>query len=200
MEESDSELIMKILSGDSNSFAPLLRRYQGLIFKIIMKYIPQNQIEEVSQESAIRIFKALANFNYKSSFKTWLTTIVTRSCYDYWRKHSKLQEDNFSSLQNELTESQQDWIDSITSDSSITSFNEQIKKDEAKEVLDLLFNHLGAEDRMVLTLIHLDGYSIKDAAEQLCWSESNTKVRSFRAKLRLRELLEKLVQEGKVNV
>jgi len=63
-----------------------------------------------------------------------------------------------------------------------------------------LTKHLPAEDALVLTMIDAEGASIKEVAAFMNWSESNTKVKAFRARKRMRESLEKLLKakDGKL--
>ena len=49
--------------------------------------------------------------------------------------------------------------------------------------------HLSPENRAVLTLVYLDGYSVREAAQMLGWSQINVKVRAHRARQALRALL-----------
>jgi RNA polymerase sigma-70 factor (ECF subfamily) len=59
----------------------------------------------------------------------------------------------------------------------------------AAELLQWALGHLSAENRLVLTLVHLDGYSVREAAGLLGWSAVNVKVRAHRARQLLRTLL-----------
>jgi RNA polymerase sigma-70 factor (ECF subfamily) len=52
---------------------------------------------------------------------------------------------------------------------------------------------LKADDRMALELVHLEGYSNREAAQLLGWSQAKMKMRAFRAKKRLRHLLHTLL-------
>ena len=56
-------------------------------------------------------------------------------------------------------------------------------------MLQWALGHLSAENRLVLTLVHLDGYSVREAANMLGWNVVNVKVRAHRARQMLRTLL-----------
>ena len=68
-------------------------------------------------------------------------------------------------------------------------FRDQAQKGEAAEVLEWALRQLSPENRAVLTLVHLDGYSVREAAELLGWSLVNVKVRAHRARQALRKIL-----------
>ena len=88
-----------------------------------------------------------------------------------------------------LSDKHQLWLEEAISRSSSQSFNERDSQKEAKEILDWALDRLSPEDRMVLELVYLEGYSIKEAANLLGWSSVNVKVRSFRARNRLHKLI-----------
>ena len=66
---------------------------------------------------------------------------------------------------------------------------EMAQRKEAADLLEWALAHLSPEDRMVTELVHLEGLSGKEAAKMLGWTVANVKIRSFRARNRLRKLL-----------
>ena len=55
-------------------------------------------------------------------------------------------------------------------------------------MLQWALSRLSPEHRMVLTLVHLEGYSVREAARLLGWNVVNVKVRAYRARQALRQL------------
>jgi len=88
-----------------------------------------------------------------------------------------------------LTEKHQVWLEEAISVQSSQSFHEQSLQKEAGEILDWALDRLSAADRMVLELVYLEGYSLRESADFLGWSIANVKVRSFRARKKLHKLL-----------
>ncbi len=88
-----------------------------------------------------------------------------------------------------LTEDHRRWIDGALAAESEEQFRRQIRAREAAELLDWALGRLPAEDRLVVTLVHLEGRSIREAAELLGWSVGNVKVRAYRARKALRKTL-----------
>ena len=69
---------------------------------------------------------------------------------------------------------------------------------EAGEVLEWALERLSPEDRTVLELIYLEGFSGKEVALQLGWSVANVKIRSFRSRRKLEKLLRNVLEgEGR---
>ena len=185
---ADTEIVNQVVSGDVNAFERLLKRYQAHVVRIVKKHIPFDKVEEVAQDVFVRTYESLPTFKGDDGFKQWLSTITIRTCYDFWRKHYRYREIPLSSL----SEKHQVWLEEATSSSSSQSFYERDSQKEAREILDWALDKLSPEDRMVLELVYLEGYSIKEAANLLGWSTVNVKVRSFRARKKLHKLIKKM--------
>ncbi|MCG6918675.1 MAG: RNA polymerase sigma factor [Deltaproteobacteria bacterium] len=185
---ADAEVVDQIVSGDVNAFEVLLHRYEAHVVRIVKKHIPFDKVEEVAQDVFIRVYQSLPNFKRDDSFKQWLSTITIRTCYDFWRKHYRYREIPVSSL----SEKHQIWLEEATAAKSSQSFDERYSQKEAREVLDWALDRLSPEDRMVLELVYLEGYSVKEAASLLGWSTVNVKVRSFRARKKLHKLIKEI--------
>jgi len=171
-----------------NAFERLLKRYQAHVVRIVKKHIPFDKVEEVAQDVFVRTYQSLPTFKGDDAFKQWLSTITIRTCYDFWRKHYRYREIPLSSL----SEKHQGWLEEATSNSSSQSFYERDSQKEAREILDWALDKLSPEDRMVLELVYLEGYSIKETANLLGWSIVNVKVRSFRARKKLHKLIKEM--------
>jgi len=182
---SDTEIIRHVIDGDANAFEYLLIRYKDYVLRIVKRHVPFNEVEEVAQNSFIRVFEALPTFKGKGEFKQWLSAITVRTCYDYWRKAYRSREIPMSSL----TERHQDWLEEVISDQSESAIREKGLQKEAGELLDWALAKLSAEDRMVVELVYLEGLTGKEAADLLGWTVSNVKVRSFRSRKKLEKLL-----------
>jgi len=185
---ADTEIVNQVVSGDVNAFERLLERYQAHVLRIVRKHIPTDKVDEVAQDVFVRAYQSLPTFKGDDGFKHWLSTITIRTCYDFWRKHYRYREIPLSSL----SEKHQVWLEEATSNSSSQSFYDRDSQKEAREILDWALDRLSPEDRMVLELVYLEGYSIKEAANLLGWSIVNVKVRSFRARKKLHKLIKEM--------
>jgi RNA polymerase sigma-70 factor (ECF subfamily) len=81
------------------------------------------------------------------------------------------------------------WIEQMLAAQSEDQFRDQVQKREAAEVLEWALKQLSPENRAVLTLVHLEGRSVREAAQLLGWSVINVKVRAHRARQAVRKLL-----------
>ena len=183
--KNDIDIIQRIVKGDAGAFSCIMNRYWELVLRIVKKHVPKNEIEDIVQIVFLKTYQSLGKFKGKGTFKSWMSSIAVRTCYDYWRKAYQSNEVPMNSL----TERQQRWLENTISDQSETELNEKGVKKEAAELLEWALCRLSAEDRMVIELVYLEGYSGREAAELLGWSVSNVKVRSFRLKKKLKSIL-----------
>ncbi len=192
---SDAEIVRQVATGNVSAFEEVLKKYQMHVLNIIKKHVPYGQVEDIAQDVFIRIYQSLPLPTYQgeNSFEHWVSTIAIRTCYDFWRKQYKFRELSMSSL----TEKQQTWLEVALSEASTQSFQQKGLEKEAKEILDWALDGLSAKDRMVLELVYLEGHSVKEAARLLGWSTANVKVRSFRSRKKLRQLLNRGLKDGR---
>jgi len=186
----DRDVIHRVLSGDVNAFELLVERYKAHVFKIVLGHVPREKAEEVAQDAFARSFESLSNFSGKGSFSHWLARIAVRCCYDFWRDHHRREETALSVI----TEDHQRWLDDMLAAQSREEFEREAAKAEAREILQYALGQLSAEDRMVLTLVYLEGASIGEASDLLGWSVVSVKVRAFRAKRRLRAIISEMLK------
>lgn len=182
---NDAGVIRQVLEGDVNAFELLMARYQGHVARIVIKHVPVDSAEEVAHETFVRAYQFLGSYRGDKPFDHWLSTIAVRCCYDFWREKYR----NREKPAGVMPEDGDAWMNKLLSERSQASFAEQGQRNEAANLLNWALDRLSAEDRMVLTLTYLEGYSVAEAAELLEWSIPNVKVRSFRARRKLRKIL-----------
>ncbi len=180
----DLEIIRRVLHGEVDRFAELIARYRQHVAKITTRHVPSDRVAEVAHDVFVRAYTSLSSYSGQTPFEHWLSGIVVRTCYDFWRARRR-EELPVSAL----TADHQAWMDHVLAAESDDQFRDQAKRREAAELLQWALGHLSAENRLVLTLVHLDGHSIRDAARLLGWSVVNVKVRAHRARRALRKLL-----------
>lgn len=188
-EPDDDEIIRRVEAGHVNAFEVLLRRYRSLVFGIVIRHIPLDSTEDVAQEIFVRAYQSLPSYGGKGPFSHWLTTVAVRSCCDFWRRHRRNPEIPLSAL----TEEHQKWLDDVLAPRSRDDFREAVERREGEELLRYALDRLTPEDRMVLSLVHLEGVSVREAANMLDWSMIKTKVRAHRARRQMRRIILELL-------
>jgi RNA polymerase sigma-70 factor (ECF subfamily) len=188
-DASDGELIARILAGEVNGFEVLLERYEQFVFGIVRKHGPQARAGEIAQDVFVAAYKALPTFRGTADFKCWLGRIAVRQCCNYWREHYRDPVDTLSDL-NADGEEWRAWADRAA---AVESLEREDDRRQARELLEHGLRQLEPEERLALTLMYLDGHSVKEIAALTGWSAMNVKVRAFRARRRLRKALERVI-------
>jgi RNA polymerase sigma-70 factor (ECF subfamily) len=173
-------------------FVELINRYQQHVGRIVAGHVRRDMVEEVAHDSFVRAYTSLSTYSFRTPFSHWLATIALRACYDAWRNASARKEVPLSGLGDE----QQQWADRLLATESHERFEDLARQQETRELLHSALNQLSPENRMVLTLVHLEGHSVREAAELLGWSTVNVKVRAHRARQQLRKILEGLLRDS----
>src|SRR5881392_4194163 len=84
---SDIEIIKKVLGGEQNAYAELVKRYQNYVFSLALRFTKNREdAEEVSQDIFVKAYRSLADFKGTAKFSTWLYTIVNTTCITFLRK------------------------------------------------------------------------------------------------------------------
>jgi RNA polymerase sigma-70 factor, ECF subfamily len=190
---SDAEIVRQVLDGNVNAFESVILRHRVLVLRIVKKHVPEDAVEETAQEAFVRAYQSLPTFKGTGVLSQWLSSIVVRTCCDYWRKAYRSREIPMSAL----TENHSQWLEEVISQRPEQTPNEGEPQKEAGEILNWAFEKLSAGDRMVLELVYLEGLSVQEAAELLGWSKANVKVRSFRARMKLEKILGKVKGQGR---
>jgi RNA polymerase sigma-70 factor, ECF subfamily len=84
---SDEELVRSSQTGAQDAFVQLYERYFPNVFARVRFKVPENDVEDVTQEIFIAVLKSLKSFRAQSKFKTWIWTITNRKIADYYRSH-----------------------------------------------------------------------------------------------------------------
>ena len=112
-----------------------------------------------------------------------MSRLAVRTCYDFWRARRRA-----DIPVSTLTADQAGWLDRALAGESDARFHAQTDQRESQEVLDWALAQLSPENRLVLTLVHLESRPVREAADLLGWSMVNVKVRCHRARQKLRTL------------
>lgn len=173
----DETLVTATLAGDDEAFAELVRRHRHRVFGTAGRFArDHHQLDDICQEVFIRAFRHLAKFRHYAPFEHWLARITISACYDFLRKERRIRE--------------QISLDTIEYEMKDLTIESAISASRARELLHFGMRQLSAQERLILTLCELEERPIREVAELTGWSESNVKVRAFRARQNLKKILE----------
>ncbi len=178
---SDIELIEQTLQGNQAAYADLVKRHQRFVFTLAMRFTKTREdAEEVAQDSFIKAYRSLHNFQGQSKFSTWLYSIVYTTSMTFLRKHrldtsSIDDENNHLQLENQSGGFKNDMAENKSRSFYVNQAIEQLLPDDA----------------MIITLFYKGEQSLEEIAITLGIEPNNVKVKLFRARQRLKEKLER---------
>ena len=182
------EAIQRVLDGDVDAFAVIVNACQRLLAADLARRLPPQDVQEVAQDTFIRAFRALPSYRGEAPVKSWLLRIGRYAAMDFWRKHYRRRDRLMTDLDDsELFRMEMDRQQKIAEHQTDRDAQEQ-----ARELLHRALAQLSPDDRAVITLVELEGHTMADAARQLHCSVAAVKVRAFRARRRLKEIVEQL--------
>ena len=172
-------------AGDRVEFARLVETYSGQVYRLALKMLQNPQdAEDILQETFIKAYKALPNFEGRSSLSTWLYRVATNEALMFLRKKRPMQVSVDQPIENDDGDERPrqiiDWCCLPES---------ELMSTEARANLDHSVEQLPESLRAVFLLRDIEGLSTRETAEVLDISESAVKTRLSRARFRLRELL-----------
>jgi RNA polymerase sigma-70 factor (ECF subfamily) len=181
----DNEIIKKVLQGEQALYAQLVKRYQPFVFTIVLRYTPNREdAEEIAQDVFVKAYRSLADFRGESKFSTWLYTIVTTTCITFLRKkkvplHSLDSEQVF-----ELADNQ-----------NSTFKANQVEQKSKVQVINEALRLLSIDDARIITLFYQAEQSLEEIGRILGIDPNTAKVKLHRARVRLKEKMERHFSE-----
>lgn len=187
MIEKITEISVEALrAGDREEFSRLVDTYSGRIYRLAYKMLGiPTDAEDVLQNTFLKAFQHLKDFEGRSSLSTWLYRIASNEALMLLRKHRPEiilsdivpeDDDNSDYFPVQFT----DWC-CLPEDEFLSS--------ESQAALDRAVRHLPETQRIVFVLRDIEGLSIQETSQALNLSETAVKTRLLRARLRLREEL-----------
>ena len=178
---TDSEIISRVLRGEHQLYAELVKRYQNFVFTIALKYTPvREDAEEIAQDAFVKAYRALKDFRGDSKFSTWLYSIVNSTSITFLRK-KKL---DVHSLDNEHVF---EVADNHASDNKANQVEQKSKVAMVAKAIDLL----SPDDARLITLFYKAEQSLEEIAGIMEMETNTVKVKLHRARQRLKDKMEK---------
>ena len=171
--------------GDTGAFNELIRRYEGKIFRLALR-ITQNRedAEDVLQETFLKSYEHLDQFQGNSKFYTWLVRIAVNQALMKLRKRKS---DRTVSIDDDIDTGE----DTVAREIAAWDENpeQRYSREELNEILDTAIESLAPPYRTVFVLRDIEELSTEETAETLHLSVPAVKSRLLRARLQLRDKL-----------
>src|ERR687897_481788 len=90
MPADPDELIERCLRGDQLAWEMIVRQHWRKVFNVAYKFVGKHEeAEDLAQDIFLKIFKALATFDRRANFQTWIVSISRNLCIDHYRSVRK---------------------------------------------------------------------------------------------------------------
>lgn len=179
MAITDSEIkqVRLLLSGDRKTISIFTDTFGQFMYNVCYKILQNSaEAEEATQDAVMKVLKNLHSFDINSSLKAWCYTISYRTAIDYKRKVKYTSD--LSTISNYTVGGQADEI---------------VEDDEKKSTVAKLISMLDDESRVIVTLFYLEERNIKEVMELTGMTESNIKIKLFRARKQMAEYANKFI-------
>jgi RNA polymerase sigma-70 factor (ECF subfamily) len=166
------QLIQKALDNDEAACQRILNLYKGRIFSYVYRMVRNyHDAEDITFDTFIKCFNALATFDLSKPFSTWLFTIAHNQTMDYFRRNKY----------------EYEYLDErhASSDDLVKKYERKRKMEQIDEALV----KLPPVDRELIILFHREEYSYNEISEILDIPVTTIKTRLYRARNRLRVLV-----------
>lgn len=183
--KGDSYYIGKVLEGNLNSYSFLVDRHKDKAFNLAFRICGnREEAEEISQDAFLKAFRSLKGFKMRSRFDTWLYRIVYNTAISLVRSRKKgiLSVEDFPA----------DAIDFLTyhpnADEAVTEFRNSL--------LSFALQKISEEERALISLYYYDEKDTSEIAEITGISKSNIKVKLFRARQKIIEIIARVEKKN----
>ncbi|MDE0011431.1 MAG: sigma-70 family RNA polymerase sigma factor, partial [Candidatus Poribacteria bacterium] len=186
--EDDAQLIYRVLSGDDEAFTALVRKHQQSVHALAWRRVDDFHFaEEITQDTFLQAYKKLSTLKNPSQFSGWLYVIANRRCNKWLLKNK--------SAVKSLEEVSMVEIENIFYESYVSEQNEEEARTHRHKLVRKLLDKLPESERTVMTLYYLGEMTTKEISKFLGVSVNTITSRLQRARKRLQQDEEFLVQE-----
>ncbi len=181
----DKELVRRCQSRDESAFEELVRKYEQTLFNIIYHNVDRRcDVEDVAQKIFSKVYFSLPRFDNNRPFFPWLYRITINQCYDELRRARRRRALTFSELN----------LDEAEHIENLIRYDEvqEASPEESKELQALLYkmlDKLPEKQRKAVVLRDLEDVPYEKMAELMNCTEQAARLKVFRARTRLREMM-----------
>jgi RNA polymerase sigma-70 factor (ECF subfamily) len=183
----DEILVQRCGAGDEAAFQALYERHNRMIYNLVFRMLGNHaDAEEVTPDVFVKVWLKAADFRGQSRVSTWMYRIAANMAMDRLRSARVGREvfwEDLAATEREMPDRRSD----------TETPEESALRHEDQRVLAKAMERLSPEDRLLVTLYHLQGCSYLEIEEITGVSPVNIKSRLFRARRRLRDAM--VVQE-----
>lgn len=185
--DNEAELIKAAAKGDQSAFSELVTAYERLVYSTARsKVLSHEDAMDVSQEVFIKIWRSLPNWRGECKFATWIYKVCVNASLDFLRRAPEETE----SLSGHPDEDGEERPLEVADESVSASPESSLERNETTMAVRRAIAQLPEDQRQIVVLRDIDGYTYEEIAEMLSLGLGTVKSRINRARVRLKSLLE----------
>ena len=181
----------RVRARDEAAARDLVQHLHPLIVKIVRAHLPRQTAEEdLVQMVLTKIFTRLDQFRGAVPFEHWVSRVAVNTCLSELNRQRTRPEWRWS----DLSEDEERVVQNLAAQEAEL---DESDAQGARELVQRVLNQLEPADRLVITLLHLEGKSVDEIRAITGWSRPLVKVRAFRARHKMKRQLDRLAKERK---
>lgn len=178
--ESDETLVAAARSGDERAFDELVDRHGRRVYRLVVRLVSdRTAAEDVTQETFVRAWRALASFRGDAQFSTWLHRIAVNEANRLLAREARRELVPYEDVMAKVPDLAAD-------------VPARAESSESRRRLEVLLAELPGHYRAAVVLRDVEGYTNEEAADLLGLDLRNFKSRLHRGRMALRRRLEEL--------
>jgi RNA polymerase sigma-70 factor (ECF subfamily) len=173
-------------AGDEAAAEEIIKHLYPVISKIVRTHLPRRDDErDLVQEILMKTFAKLHQFKGDAPLSHWVSRLALTTCLDRLRAQKIRPEVRHSDLTPEEAEVfDAAWLTGSSPDA--------VKAIAARDLVDRIMSSLSPEDRSLVLMVDLEGRSLQEISDTTGWTVSKIKMRLFRIRPQLRQLIQRL--------
>lgn len=185
---TEQDLVALAKKGDQDAFSQLVEANQNKIYSLALRMTgsPEDGAD-LAQEAFLRAWRSLPSFQEESSFSTWLYKLTSNLCIDFLRKEKRRKA---VAITVSLDDDQDESPPVEVPDHRFTP-EAEVERRELRSAMSRALKTMSEEHRQILILREVEGLSYTEIAQLLDVEEGTVKSRLARARISLRNILQK---------
>jgi len=173
---------------DERAAADFVREIYPLVLKLVRSHLPRRASEEdLCQMVFIKTLSNIGQYSGKVPIEHWVSRIAINTCLNALKAEAVRPELRWSDLS----------VDQAALLEAVASNPDELDPAEgaaSRDLVERMLGRLNAKDRLLITMLHLEGYSMDDIREVTGWNIATIKVRAFRARHKLKRIFNELTK------
>ena len=183
MTPTERDIIIRCQQGDKQAFGWIVQTHQQMVFSLALKMLcDEEEAKDAVQETFIRVWQGIRDFDPQRTFTTWLYSIASHLCLDRLKRKNRIMP---------LPGDEQ----TLRSYAADSDSQRTLENSEWISIVRLMTDELSAKQKLVFTLCQLEGLSSEEAQKITGLDAQQIKSNLYVARQTIRKRLKELGYE-----